>query len=259
MLTDLRQAKLFLSAAMPGTQGNVGAVEAVEAALIAVSRAWLGNGGRIVMRGEPSLTSLVSLLAAEYYEPVRAEPDHSFEDDPVQRRWREHAVRPGPHLEIFEVEHDDSYLDEAGVSRYPEIEASGCVHFRWVSSGNSTSFVRNQIFEEHGDIRAMVAIGGDEGVTQDLASFRERFPNARAFLFASTYPLSDLTGVLPNGIETAEQLVGDERMEHFQRVRKEFLATWSGPTDDQAPAESQARIHLPYAFIANQIVRNLSG
>ncbi|HEX2204871.1 MAG TPA: hypothetical protein VHG91_16295 [Longimicrobium sp.] len=228
----LEGVSLFLSASVPSparaeefNRVPHAQVE-IEGAVVALARAVLSEGGRLVFGGHPSISPLVASVAGEYAgdggEGARV-VIHQLEafrtqlvDATVEMAkmgWAEirwHPVHPS----------EQGHRPEPGKPPFPE----------------SLRRMRQVLLAETGDLAAMVCVGGMEGVIQEAVLFRDRVEGTRP-CFA----------VHRSG--GAAKILAEREREWVRAIDDEVL----GPDDGAA-----GRRYVPYPLIMQMLVREIA-
>ena len=163
----------------------------IEDAVIATTRAVLGNGGRLVLGGHPSIVPLVAMVAGEYtrrLDPKRSVHDGIFRDD---------ALESGaPLVDVFQSRAFERYLPTETAAMCK----AGLANIHWVESLNNERFNPSDLGEPQCErsLRrmrktlltsakptAMVGIGGMEGLLEEFTMFSE-IRRGSVYLFRST-------------------------------------------------------------------------
>ena len=174
----LRGCSIFLSASVPvrpGFRRVSGAAVEIEEAVISFTRAVLREEGTVVFGAHPSISPLVSSVAAEYITPRL----RNTEPPEVETLTKQH--RRGPGVVIYQSHAYDGYLPDKTWEMY----RLGYADLIWCAARNGEKFdpknnryqcpeslryMREQMFATESP-SAMVAIGGMEGIIEEGALF----------------------------------------------------------------------------------------
>lgn len=196
---------VFLSASVPAPDRDVryrqrgirrvphAALE-IEEAVVSLARAVFSAGGRLVFGGHPSITPLVAMVAAEYAHPRAAERESTP---------RQAAETPLVTVYQLDVYHDLSSeatqimtaLGHAKVIEVPsEVNERGNdATLGSLAFPNSLAVMRTQMISESRP-RAMVCIGGMEGVESEAEIFFETMRTRPIYALETTGGAAALLG-----------------------------------------------------------------
>ncbi len=187
----LRGQRLFLSASVPTRErpqfyGGADAHRQIEDAVISLSRAVFVEGGTLVFGGHPAISPLVAMVAGEYLAPLGAEADG--------RRERPPAVP----IEIYQSRAFEGFLPDETLMMF----RLGYANLHWIDAVDGERFdpeaprdeppcpgsmeeMRRRMIGEMQPV-AMVAIGGMQGIFDELRIFRELRQDAPVYALATT-------------------------------------------------------------------------
>lgn len=163
----------------------------IEDAVIATTRAVLGNGGRLVLGGHPSIVPLVAMVAGEYTRKL--DPEQSIHDGIVSDDVLESSA---PLVDVFQSRAFERYLP----TETSAMCKAGLANIHWVDSLNNERFNPSKLGEPQCEksLRlmretlltfskptAMVGIGGMEGLFEEFTMFSEMRCGS-VYLFRST-------------------------------------------------------------------------
>jgi hypothetical protein len=187
----LKDAAVFLSASVPDRAEVKTALYTgplpkrrdedllIENAVVALARAVFVEGGRLVFGGHPAISPLMATVAAEYFPP---ESGGARERPPIvvfQSRAYEHVILEDV-LAMKELgQADVRWTDIKADERYDPARSGE------KQCQQSLAAMREQMLSVPG-LRAMVCIGGMDGVLDEYAAFTKRWSGAPVFVFAST-------------------------------------------------------------------------
>jgi len=185
----LQGRRLFLSASVPSPErpqfyDGEEAHRQIEDAVISFSRAVFAEGGTLVFGGHPAISPLVAMVAGEYLAPLRAEAGE--------------RSRPPVPIEIYQSRAFEGFLpDETlmmfrlGYARLHWIDAVGGERFDPKAPRDqppcpgSMEEMRRRMIGEMQPV-AMVAIGGMQGIFDELRIFRDLRQGAPVYSLATT-------------------------------------------------------------------------
>ena len=174
---------IFLSASVPAAHRaqeyrvDSEIADRIESAVVATARAVLGQGGRLVLAGHPSISVLVALVAGEYgkISQDRTELMARFKDD-------HNPLSDTSPVLIYQSRAYEGFLPDETYA----IARTGLVAIRWVEAykgekynpelqggaqcNKSLASMRKRMLEESEPV-AMVGIGGMEGLERDYELF----------------------------------------------------------------------------------------
>lgn len=187
----LRGSAIFLSASVPKSERAAAfrrladAQREIEQAVVSLARAVFAEGGRLVFGGHPSISPLVSLVAGEYVSAGRAEPREGSRNAQERRADLSQTAPVIIHqLDAFRSELPDAttHMEELGqaVIRWHETLPDER-RVEWPASApRYPKSLRRMRLAMLGDkpsfgerLRAMVCLGGMEGVFEEAALFHE--------------------------------------------------------------------------------------
>ena len=209
MAFEMSNKTVFLSASVPSLRRAdryhilEDATLKIEDAVIAVARAVLGHGGRLVFGGHPSISPLIALIAGEYYEPRPAENRGISVGSPPS----------GTRVVIYQSRAFEGHLPDATSA----MVQAGLVDIHWVPAVNDEQFDPDlfdqpQCRESLDSMRqsmvtetspdAMVVIGGMEGVEAEVVLFTRLRRGRPIFLLRTTGGAAMLLADNPADINT---------------------------------------------------------
>jgi hypothetical protein len=186
----LRGRRLFLSASVPSPErpqfyGGADAHRQIEDAVISLSRAVFAEGGTLVFGGHPAISPLVAMVAGEYLAPLGAEAAGRRE-------------RPAAPIEIYQSRAFEGFLPDETLMMF----RLGYANLHWIDAVDGERFdpkaprdqppcprsmeeMRRRMIGEM-EPAAMVAIGGMQGIFDELRIFRELRRDASVYALATT-------------------------------------------------------------------------
>jgi hypothetical protein len=262
--SSLRGVKIFLSASVPSSERSVAfhgipldrAQTEVEQAVISVARAVYAAGGRIVCGGHPTITPILAIVAGEYVDTVAAEFSREADTHP------DGGLGAAAPLIVHQLEAFRELMP-AATHFLEELGQAQIVWHRVDPSEAGKSFppdvppyprslrrMRESMMEDAA-IRAMVCIGGMEGVQDEATMFLDAKPRSRLYVFESTGGAAAMmAGQFKNVAERggAVRIIDDEVLRSSHRADRNSNEELSFTTQ-----------FVPYPVIAQAIVRELAG
>lgn len=247
---------VFLSASVPSLERSgrfrrtpYAAFE-IEQAVISLARALFGRGGRLVFGGHPTISPLVAMVAGEYRKPRRTESGEERE--------------PAPAL-IYQSDAYRESAEEATLLMY----VMGMAEVVWTPSVAGERFdpsrrdipqcprsleaMRREMLSRT-QPKAMVCIGGMEGVLDEAKLYQEMFPDRTIYVLKVT---GGAAALLAEEAGSNVEVVESDLLEKVTRLRTKLSELEDAIQergrrrgDDEEPA-------IPYPLIFQTLVARL--
>lgn len=256
---------VFLSASVPSVDRAERyrripqAFARIEEAALRVAGAVFNAGGTLVFGGHPSISPLIGYLCEQYQPSVEAEGQN--------RRVAETETAAGrPRVVMFQSE----VYREAWAAPSERLSKLAGVEVIWTEAVQSQNFknvsqieaqveaslhiMRALMFSQTRPI-AMVAIGGMEGVEEELELFDPSHQTWPIYTIPSTGGAAKLiTDNYPHRVRSFD----DEVRAHVREFRRQMRAQQQEGGSARTPAdEEEAEILIPYANVASRIVQDI--
>lgn len=237
----LRGERIFLSASVPTSDSEyeriADASHIIEGAVVAMTRAILAYGGEIVFGAHPSISPLVSSVAAEYF-PVGDRPrvivyqSRAYERVVPDETWA--MSRLGYAKIIWTDAQDGEWFNP----EQPKVRCEG-----------SLKFMRQSLLREFRPT-SMLAIGGMKGVMDE----------------AEMFDAADAGSLRPKVIYAAERTGGAalalaSQAQKFRSsvvLLERSLPALRNPQDDDLAVDPRMREFFPYGAAAEWMVRDIA-
>ena len=273
---DLSGKVIFLSASVPSIERSEkyrrieNAAVSIEEAVLAVTRAVFSAGGRLVFGAHPSISPLVASVIGEYIVPEAAEP---------QKKDRGDFKEPEGRANVFMYQ--SKAWAELWAERSRELAERPQVHVRWTDAvpGEKVDFetlakpqvpesmkkMRFQMISETAPV-AMVAIGGMDGVEEEVKLFTELCPGKPVFVFTTTGGAAGIIAERRKAFKSPILVVDETSLDDvkkFWNIREDRDARSSKKQDvgevTSSPIYREGRYYVPYSFLAQQIIAQIAG
>ena len=273
---ELAGKTVFLSASVPSNTRNkeyrriANASVSIEEAVLAVTRAVFSAGGKLVFGAHPSISPLVASVIGEYVVPEATDLKKGD-----QRELKESAGRANVFM------YQSKAWMELWAQRSKELADRPQVHLLWTDSvagekvdlsdqskpqvPESMRKMRKQMISETSPV-AMVAIGGMEGVEEEVNLFSELCPSKPVFVFSTTGGAAAIIAERRDNYKSHILVIDENSLDDV----KKFWA--ARENHDSRSAESQkiregsahagyreSRYYVPYSVLAQQIVKKIAG
>ena len=165
--TKLAGVSVFVAASIPSPARWDGSFDplAITDAVVAVARAVLSSGGRLVTAAHPTIAPLLLYVAAE--QPPTDEPlVVLYQSEVFQTVWPRETFR----------------FEEEGIGRVVRTERVGDEPADPPRAPRSLDLMRRRLLDEE-ELAAAVFVGGMHGIPDEYAQFRARFPAAPTYSF----------------------------------------------------------------------------
>jgi hypothetical protein len=238
----LRNKTIFLSASYPERQERNNLSHEVDMAIRSATRAIYANSGRLVMRYRPGVATLLAMVAADYAPTVKAEKTR-YDDEKA-------SIFEPPQIWMDRTYGDKARKDLNIMRKAGFIETNDSQE-EWIES--AYHFIKS--------IKpvAMLCIGGNDEMREEVDAFREAAPNGKIYAMVTTGGAAhDLAGevterkdsqIVPLDSRIRDRLMGNWREWAEQQKRKERL-----PKDlDWEPPFR----FTPYSIIMQEMVEEL--
>lgn len=261
----LRGVSVFLSASVPAAERSekfrrgADCATNIEEAVVSVARALFSEGARLVFGAHPSISPLLARLLGFYHQPAPAEAAGriSFEK---QMRWR------NPEIVMYQSEayrpvwgRESTRLSEMPQVTIRWIERVGGEEANLEASGGpqaprSLRLMRQLMLEEQKP-RAMIAIGGMEGVLEEARMFLEACPNAPVFALETT---GGAAALLRQELENENRILIPDG-EEVAGLLREFWVRQEPASEvrDRMRGGKGRPDYFPYSFVARRVVDHI--
>ncbi len=242
----LRGRRVFLSASVPSPErpqfyGGEDAHRQIEDAVISLSRAVFAAGGTLVFGGHPAISPLVAMVAGEYLAPFRAEAGERQQE------------RPPVPIEIYQSRAFEGFLPDETLMMF----RLGYANLHWIAAVDGERYdpkaprdqppcpksmeeMRQRMIGEMQPV-AMVAIGGMQGIFDELRIFKQHRQGSPIYLLAST--------------SGAAALLAGRREPGVRAIDTEVLSSLQG--HEELRSREGERPVIPYPLIVQVLVHEL--
>lgn len=273
---DLSGKTVFLSASVPSIERNeqyrriANAAVSIEEAVLAVTRAVFSAGGRLVFGAHPSISPLVASVIGEYIAPEVSSPENKNRSESKESERRANVFM-----------YQSKAWAELWAERSKELAERPQVHLRWTDAApgekvDSKTLSKPQVPESMRKMRrqmisetspaAMVAIGGMEGVEEEVKLFTELCPNKPVFVFSTTGGAAGIIAERHKDYKSHILVVDENSLDDVKKFWASRESHDSRSSDSQKIREGSAhadyrdcRYYVPYSVLAQQIVKKIAG
>jgi hypothetical protein len=226
----------------------------IEDAVVALARAVFAEGGRLVFGGHPSIAPLVALVAGEYLSALRLEQREPSGSD--VGTWPADPPLVIHQLEAYRTDLPDatSFMEAQGHAKimWAPMDESERVAVRSSSRASfpvSLKRMRSTMIDDP-SIGAMVAIGGMEGVEEEVGMFLETRSNLPVYVLAKT---GGAAAVLAGKGRTHAQRPSRVRIID-EEILDEMRPQLRGPDGELREAPLR---YVPYPLIMQVVVQDV--
>lgn len=230
----------------------------IEEAVVCLARAVFSEGGTLVFGGHPSISPLVARVLGHYYLP-----------NPAEERIRDHDINreelfwENPSLVIYQSRAWEAHLADANsrLAQHPQVKV------KWVEVVDnehasphvkdrpqaplSMRLMRERMIQESNPA-AMVAIGGMQGVLDEVNLFSEQYFGRPIFSLSTT---GGAASVLIRKTQN-RNIISDIDVKAKESIRA-FWDAQKESSPDKMDSYIDPSSYIPYAFVAQQIVAQI--
>lgn len=225
---------IFLSASVPAKGSGFEDERLdlnVDDAVIALARTVFSEGGVLVFGGHPSISPLVATIAGEY-APMRED------GKPLALIYQSKIFEPViPKKTLLLMEMGYATIEWTEAAPYEKLRKNPKTGRYEVPE--SLKIMRERMIGET-DPEAFVAIGGMEGIEEEVDLFHQLRPNARVYTLETTGGASSMLTRERPWVRPIDRVIREQLVEHYE-----------GRDFDQRPAAL-------YPVVMERIVQELS-